>query len=99
MQGGALLAERVFRYQKVDKRIVVDLGYRGDWERLVNQIAQVKVCFTGKLGGKFVLQARRWVVERTFAWPNWVRRLCKYFEVKCVYAENMLKDSGYGPYY
>ena len=90
-KGGAVLAERVLSYAKGAKHIVVDLGYRGELERMLNGMGQVKVCFTRKVAGKFVLQAKRWVVERTFAWLNWSRRLCKDFELKCIYAENMLR--------
>lgn len=76
-KGGAVLAECLLRYEKGE---LVDLGYRGDLERMVNGMGQVKVCLIRKIAGKFVHQARRWVVERTIAWLNCSRILCNAFE-------------------
>ncbi len=30
--------------------------------------------FSTKIMGEFVIQAERWIVERTIAWLNWARR-------------------------
>ena len=38
----------------------------------------------------FVLVKKRWVVERTFAWLNWYRRLSKDYERKPASSEAML---------
>ena len=63
-------------------KIWADKGYRGDFITLVKQqwdihleIVQREVGQTG-----FVLEARRWVVERTFAWLGKYRRLSKDYE-------------------
>ena len=63
-------------------KIWVDKGYQGDlalwfanqWHIALEVIAPEK----GQRG--FVVQPRRWVVERTFAWLGKFRRLCKDYE-------------------
>ena len=50
-QVGSVLAERVLRYEKGANHIVLDLGYRGALERMLNGMGQVKVYFTRKVGG------------------------------------------------
>ncbi len=39
----------------------------------------------------FVVQAKRWVVERTFGWLNRCRRLSKDYEVKTEHSEAMIR--------
>jgi transposase len=64
-------------------RVWVDGGYRGkdflqwvmDTYRLALEIVLRSDTATG-----FVLLPRRWVVERTFGWWNWCRRLSKDYE-------------------
>jgi transposase len=38
----------------------------------------------------FQVLPKRWIVERTFAWLNWARRLCKDYEVRHTSAETMI---------
>ncbi len=49
--------------------------------------------FYTKITGEFVIQAKRWIVERTIAWLSWARRLSKDFEQKCIYSENIIRFS------
>jgi putative transposase len=39
----------------------------------------------------FVVQAKRWVMERTFGWLNRCRRLSKDYEVKTEHSETMIR--------
>jgi transposase len=39
----------------------------------------------------FVIQPKRWIVERTLAWLKCARRLSKDFEQKCIYSENIIR--------
>ena len=38
----------------------------------------------------FKLLPKRWIVERTFAWLNWSRRLSKDYELRHTSAETMI---------
>jgi transposase len=38
---------------------------------------------------RFQVLPKRWIVERTFAWLNWSRRLCKDYELRPRSAETM----------
>lgn len=92
-KGGAVLADIVLRQQKRVKKMLADLGYRGFFEEIVTHLHKRKVEFSSKITGQFVIQPKRWIVERTLAWLNWARRLSKDFEQKCIYSENIIRIS------
>ena len=92
-KGGAVLADIVLKQQPQVKKILADLGYRGLFEDVVKYIHQKIVEFSSKIVGEFVIQPLRWIVERTFAWLNWSRRLSKDFEQKCIHSENIIRIS------
>ena len=46
-----------------------------------------------KILPQFGVSPKRWVVERTFAWANYSRRLSKDYEILTVHAENMFMIS------
>ena len=61
--------------------IWVDQGYQGArFERGVQNLASAKVEVMKREGKGFQLLARRWVVERTFAWLLQKRRLVVDYE-------------------
>lgn len=92
-KGGAVLADIVLSQHKQVKKILADLGYRGFFEQIVQLIHKCNVEFSSKIIGKFVIQPKRRIVERTIAWLNWARRLSKDFEQKCIYSENIIRIS------
>jgi len=92
-KGGAVLVDIVLKQQKQVKAMLADLGYRGFFEEVVRLIHKRKVEFSSKITGEFIIQPKRWIVERTIAWLNWARRLSKDFEQKCIYSENIIRIS------
>jgi len=92
-KGGAVLADIVLIQHPQVKKLLVDLGYRGFFEEIVTQLHGRAVEFSSRITGEFILQPKRWVVERTLAWLNWARRLSKDFEQKCIYSENIIRIS------
>jgi putative transposase len=75
------------------RRIWVDGGYRGSslstWVAArFRFVLQVVLRSKEQLG--FVVLPRRWVVERTFAWLNFNRRLSKDYEVLTETSEAMI---------
>ena len=78
--GGAKLALEAFREAvKFPKIIWADTAYRSivDWA-WVKWLWAVEIVTRPR--GKFVLQKKRWIVERTFAWLTRARRLSRGFE-------------------
>ena len=62
--------------------VLADAGYRGDRFRLwVWSLVQAAVEIRENLKGEFEVVAKRWVVERTFGWLNFYRRLSKDYEL------------------
>jgi putative transposase len=62
--------------------IWADGGYRGGLSVALWRACGVTLQIVSKLAGQvgFVVQPRRWVVERTFAWLGRNRRLAKDYE-------------------
>jgi len=59
----------------------VDAGYSGDAFALaVWLMIQAQVEVIHRQGPGFEVLPKRWVVERTFGWLNWYRRLSKDYE-------------------
>ena len=92
-KGGAVLADIVLKQHKQVKTLLADLGYRGFFEAIVETLHKKRVLFSSKITGEFIIQPKRWIVERTLAWLNSARRLSKDFEQKCIYSENIIRIS------
>lgn len=61
-------------------QILADQGYRGALASLLQQGFNCTLQLSKKLGQGFAVQPWRWVVERTFAWLENARRLCRDYE-------------------
>jgi putative transposase len=67
-----------------------DKGYRGLPHDVLGMTGgYCRLELVGGLAGQkgFVVQKKRWIVERTFAWLSWSRRLSKDYEVTVKSAE------------
>ena len=61
-------------------KILADQSYRGAIAVRLQQAFGATLELTEKLGQGFVVEPWRWVVERTFAWLENARRLCRDYE-------------------
>ena len=75
--GAALLFDRITARFPFIERFFADAGYRGP---RVAEAAPRPVEIVKRAEAGFVVQAKRWIVERTFAWITINRRLAKDFE-------------------
>ena len=73
------------------KTIFADAGYRGTFTRFVIDKLKRSVEIVKGVKNKFYPEAKRWVVERTFAWFNGYRRLAKCFEKTAEAAKAMIE--------
>lgn len=72
-----------FSKDALPTNVYVDLGYKGQ-EFAQGALRQygIKVITVARRASKaFAVQARRWIVERTFAWMGKARRLSKDYEL------------------
>jgi putative transposase len=69
-----------------------DAGYRGSLLEWAKRVLgwQVEIVPPPEKGKGFVLAARRWVVERTFAWLGKWRRLSKDYEQSIASSETFI---------
>jgi transposase len=71
--------------------VFVDGGYTGtliDWAKQMFRYTVEVVKRTDQ--HLFKVLPKRWIVERTFAWLNWSRRLSKDYELRPSSAETMI---------
>jgi transposase len=89
--GARAVMMRLFRGFDAITTIFVDGGYTGkliDWARQMFGY-KVEVVKRNELH-TFQVLPKRWIVERTFAWLNWSRRLGKDYELRHTSAEAMI---------
>jgi len=80
IQGGQLLEDISSDLCRL-KKIMVDKSYRGTFAKAVENAGLIFESPKRKDGTRgFVVEAKRWVVERTFAWLNFFRRVVMDYE-------------------
>jgi len=88
--GGAVAAKAFDKYPTIEK-FCGDEGYRGTFVEYVGwEFDDVGVDISKRIKPEFDVQAKRWIVERTFAWMGNSRRLSKDYEITTNSAENMV---------
>lgn len=65
-----------------------DQGYRGTFKNTFELFHNIQIDISPRIKNDFEIQPIRWIVERTFAWMTWHRRLSKDYEIKAFYEEN-----------
>lgn len=88
-----VLAEAGEKVEKLEL-LWVDQGYTGEnFSRVVEQICGAKVEVIKRNQKEFEILPKRWIVERTFGWLNWYRRLSKDYELCPSMSEAMIHGS------
>lgn len=81
----------------VCNHLLAEGGYRGEIieqvKKRLDYIIQVIIRPNDKRTA-FKPTRERWVIERTFAWLDNDRRLCRNYELLLEFSENMVKLSG-----
>ena len=67
-----------------------DAGYRKTFKQEMQEWFSLPVDISEKISGFWQIIPKRWIVERSFAWQVWSRRLAKDFEVTLNSAENFV---------
>jgi putative transposase len=82
---------RLFRQVRTIQAVIADGGYTGKLIEWTKQMFgwRMEIVQRNELH-RFVVLPKRWVVERTFAWLNWSRRLSKDYELRPTSAETMV---------
>lgn len=70
-----------------------DASYRGTFVERTEKIMRLMVDITEKTEKGEEILPKRWIVERSFAWLNFSRRLSKDYEITVNFEENMIKIS------
>jgi putative transposase len=68
--------------------VCADAGYRKTMENFVRNACNKTIEISTRITQGWAIIAKRWVVERTFAWLNHFRRLSKDYEIAIKSAEN-----------
>lgn len=91
-QGARSLIERVAEFFPSLRKLWADGAYRGDLAVFVSEVLGAELEIVERTAGKtgFQVVPRRWVVERTFAWFEWYRRLSRNYERLSESSESML---------
>jgi putative transposase len=84
--GGHVFKETLDQYPSL-QGVSADEGYRKTTENFVIDELKKKIEISKRIKNEWAILAKRWVVERTFAWLNPFRRLAKDFEISISSAE------------
>ena len=87
--GGPVFAEALKKYPSL-KGVCADAGYRKTMEEFVKTTLKKTIEISERIIPGWAVLAKRWVVERTFAWFNHFRRLSKDYEISTKSAENII---------
>ena len=91
-KSGITAAEIAFRDYPEIRRFCADAGYRGTFEREVEEKLHLSVDICERASGtKWEILPKRWIVERTFSWMNHSRGLSKDYEITKSSSEAMIK--------
>mgnify|MGYP003705641827 CR=1 FL=1 len=82
-----MFEEAVQKYPSLEG-VCADAGYRKTMEEFVKNILKKTIEISERITPGWAILAKRWIVERTFAWLDHFRRLSKDYEIAVSAAEN-----------
>lgn len=85
--GCGVFEEAVVKYPSL-QGVCADAGYRKTFEEFVQNILKKTVEISARITTGWTILAKRWIVERTFAWLNHFRRLAKDYEIGISFAKS-----------
>lgn len=89
--GAAVVLEAAKEATQGLQVIWVDQGFSGaNFARVVQQLTAAEVEVICRQSDGFEVLPKRWIVERTFAWWNYYRRLSKDYEMLVEMSEAMI---------
>lgn len=89
--GAAVVLEAAEEVTEDLSVIWVDQGFSGpNFARVVNQLVGAEVEVIHRQSAGFEVLHKRWIVERTFAWWNYYRRLSKDYEISLEMSRAMI---------
>lgn len=87
--GGEIFKEALKKHPTL-KGVCADAGYRKTMEEFVTKVLKKTIEISQRITPDWAVLAKRWVVERTFAWLNHFRRLSKDYEISTKTAETFV---------
>jgi len=87
--GCGVFEEALQKYPTL-KGVCADAGYRKTMEEFVEKVLKKTIQISERITPGWAVLAKRWIVERTFAWLNHFRRLSKDYEIAVKSAENII---------
>ena len=78
---GCLVFKETLEKYPTLKGVCADAGYRKTMEEFVKTVLGKTIEISERITPGWAVLAKRWVVERTFAWLNHFRRLSKDYEI------------------
>ena len=87
--GCDVFAKAVEKYPSL-QGVCADAGYRKTMENFVRDTLKRTIEISTRISNEWAVVAKRWIVERTFAWLNHFRRLSKDYEISVAAAENII---------
>ena len=88
-KGGVYTFEKALYHYPTIVGVRADQRDRGTFKNTFEIYHDIKVDISPRIKNEFEIQPVRWVVERTFGWMTWSRRLSKDYEIKTFYQEDI----------
>ena len=89
-KGGVFPFEKAFYKYPTIIGVCADYTYHKYFKNILEEFYNIKVDISKRLDATFKVMPKRWKVERTFSWLSHSRRLSKDYEIRTLYAENMI---------